>query len=77
MNLADLTLARWRERRRARTGPDLADMGTAFGLDASFADEPDLPVAAAAGPVAGAAAPAAGTAAPAQRPAGRWWHRRP
>jgi len=27
---------------RTADGPDAADMGTAFGLDASFRDEPDV-----------------------------------
>lgn len=69
MNLADFTLARWRERRRSRRLPDFADMGTAFGLDASFA-----PTA----PTAAASADAADTPMPATAPKGasRWWSRR-
>ncbi len=71
MNLADLSLARWRERRRTSDEPDFADMGTAFGLDASF------------GASAGGSAVIAERAPdlePAPKadaePAPRWWQRR-
>jgi hypothetical protein len=69
MNLADFTLARWRERRRNRRLPDFADMGTAFGLDASFA--PTAPAAVMSPDTGDASVPAAARTGPA-----RWWSRR-
>lgn len=74
MNLADLSPRRWRERRREQDSPDFADMGTAFGLDASFALEamrrPEAPVVPA-GPAPALQGP---DATPAAAP--RWWQRR-
>lgn len=68
MNLADLSPRRWRERRRESDAPDFADMGTAFGLDASFALEamqrPEAPAVALETPDV-----APSSTAP------RWWHR--
>lgn len=71
MNLADLSPRRWRERRRESQSPDFADMGTAFGLDASFALEamsrPEAPAAQRSGAVE--------NPLPAGAPATRWWNR--
>ena len=77
MNLADLSPRRWRERRRESDSPDFADMGTAFGLDASFALEamqrPEAPAAVAAAPVAAAVLETPDVAPSSTAP--RWWHR--
>jgi hypothetical protein len=71
MNFSDLTLARWRERRRAPVELDLADMGTAFGLDASL-DPSGSGTAGVANTV-----PESGSALPApDAPSLRWWKRR-
>ena len=74
MNLTDFSPRRWRERQRERQSTDFADMGTAFGLDASFALEatqrPEAPVPSAEpGKTAEAASPAATGL--------RWWQRAP
>lgn len=72
MNLAAFSPRKWRERQRERAGPDFADMGTAFGLDASFALEamqrPEAP-----GSSSSAEAPATSDRPSAAAP--RWWQR--
>lgn len=82
MKLADFSPSRWRERQRERDADDFADMGTAFGLDASFALEAmnrpvaDGPPGAVSDGPPGAvvdAAPASGAPRAATR---RWWSRR-
>jgi hypothetical protein len=68
--------SRLRDRQREARGPDLADMGTAFALDASLEWESQ-----AAAPVADdhCAEPSVSTRATgsvSSTPAARWWHRR-
>lgn len=81
MNLAAFSPRKWRERQRERLGPDFADMGTAFGLDASFALEamqrPEAPVPVSAAVAASVAAPQSTPAQATTTPprAVRWWQR--
>jgi hypothetical protein len=60
----------WKANNRRPHGPDLADMGTAFALDASFDDAPPGSLDR---PAAGAVVEPAASAPPSTRQ--RWWPR--
>jgi hypothetical protein len=68
--------SRLRDRQRDAAGPDLADMGTAFALDASLDWEPEAVGRPAEDRPQDAVGPARGAETTSAAPAVRWWQRR-